>query len=70
MPTLESSHKNLPEESHSNSHKYYPATKKDHECEPRLHNYSDRSNEGMDTHTTSSRYVPAGKGLLSKRIPR
>mmetsp|Transcript_106464 Transcript_106464/g.159248 ORF Transcript_106464/g.159248 Transcript_106464/m.159248 type:complete len:80 (+) Transcript_106464:59-298(+) len=48
-------------EFHNTSRRYYPATKKDHEREPRLdHKYCECENEGMCTHNSTSRYVPAG----------
>ena len=48
-------------EFHNTTSRYYPVTKKDHEIKPSTdHKYCECENEGMCTHTTSSRYVPAG----------
>ena len=47
-----------PEEPHMNTHRYYPATKKDHERPMEKHHYVDHENEGMDTHTHTHRYYP------------
>ena len=52
------------EEVHSNSRRYVPAGKKDHNRDLQLHNYNEHTNEGMDTNTHTSRYVPAGGGFL------
>jgi hypothetical protein len=46
-------------ETHTNCHRYYPATQKDHERDMVKHEYREEENEGMDTHTSTSRYVPA-----------
>jgi hypothetical protein len=46
-------------EHHNTSSRYYPATKKDHEREMVKHKFCECENEGMCTHCTSSRYVPA-----------
>jgi uncharacterized protein (DUF885 family) len=49
-------------EHHNTTSRYYPVTKKDHSRNVDLsHDFSERENEGMDTHTHTSRYVPAGK---------
>lgn len=46
------------EEKHGNTSRYYPVTIKDHGEAYVKHNYCEHENEGMDTHTTSSRYYP------------
>jgi hypothetical protein len=51
--------KMVPEEMYEGGSKYVPVTKKDHEHQVR-HNYMDHENEGIDTHTHTSRYIPAG----------
>lgn len=50
------------EEHHTNTHRYYPATKKDHGHDFVKHNYCEHTNVGIDTNTHTSRYVPAQKG--------
>jgi hypothetical protein len=61
-----------PEEMHEGGSRYVPANRKDHERPIVKHNYVDHENEGMDTHTHTSRYVPAGQkpflfGLFGKK---
>ena len=61
-------------EHHNTTSRYYPVTKKDHEREAsntmnKNHDYCECENEGMDTHTHTSRYVPAkGNGWLFNKI--
>lgn len=44
---------------HNTTSRYYPVTKKDHEREVKKEDYCECENEGMDTHTHTTRYVPA-----------
>lgn len=45
---------------HNSSSRYYPVTKKDHGRPIQKVEYCECEEEGMDTHTHTSRYVPAG----------
>jgi len=52
---------------HSSTSRYCPATKQDHGREIRKIDYCECENEGMDTHTHTSKYVPGGEpGLIFK----
>jgi hypothetical protein len=51
------------EEHHETNTKYFPATKKDHERDVKMHQYEEPVLEGIDTYTHTHRYVPApGRG--------
>jgi len=56
-----------PEEPHSNSSRYNPVHPKEHGKDFPKHNYCEHENEGMDTHTHTSRYVPAQKSDHKKK---
>mmetsp|Transcript_26057 Transcript_26057/g.60139 ORF Transcript_26057/g.60139 Transcript_26057/m.60139 type:complete len:84 (-) Transcript_26057:166-417(-) len=45
---------------HNTTSRYYPVTKKDHERDLKKEDFCECQDEGMDTHTHTSRYVPAG----------
>ena len=56
-------------EHHNTTSRYYPVTKKDHERDEskelnKKHEFCECENEGMDTHTHTSRYVPAKPSKL------
>ena len=46
---------------HNSTSRYYPVTKKDHERPMHKVEYCECADEGMDTHTHTSRYVPVGR---------
>ena len=52
-------------EHHNTTSRYYPVTKKDHERRGQQNlpkkEYCECENEGMDTHTHTSRYVPVNQ---------
>lgn len=56
--------KMIPEEMHEGGSRYVPANKQDHTRRMIKHNYIDHENEGIDTHTHTSRYIPAGQGPM------
>lgn len=49
----------MKEEMHGTTSRYYPVTRKDHGREIKRHNFCEHTEEGMDTHNTTHRYVPA-----------
>jgi hypothetical protein len=51
-------------EYHNTTSRYYPATKKDADREIKKHDFCECENEGVDTHTHTSRYVPAKGGPI------
>ena len=48
----------MKEEMHGTTSRYYPVTRKDHGREIKRHNFCEHTEEGMDTHNTTHRYVP------------
>jgi hypothetical protein len=62
----EEDNQHISQELHTNNHKYFPVTKKDHEREIVKHNYCEDSEVYMDTHTHGSRYVPVVSARKSK----
>jgi hypothetical protein len=51
-------------EHHNTTSRYYPATKKDADREMKKHDFCECENEGVDTHTHTSRYVPVKGGPI------